>query len=163
MAAVALLFVLAHWDAGAQAEPLRSLYFLLGDWQAIDTAPGESGAFTFKLAVQDHIIVRTNEANYAVTDGRTPSRHEDLLVIYSDDGSIKADYYDSEGHVIRYRVEARGPGAVVFVSEASPQEPTYRLSYASGTDGVLTGLFEIAPPGTPTAFKPYKSWKARKR
>jgi hypothetical protein len=146
----------------AQSDPIAPLRFLIGDWRAIDTAPGETGAFTFKLAVQDRIVVRTNEAIYAATADRPASRHDDLLVIYSENGSLKADYFDNEGHVIRYAVQPR-PQGVAFVSDASPREPRYRLTYSGGPDGVLLGSFELAPPGSPDAFKPYLSWKAQRR
>src|SRR5437667_8893006 len=87
---LALLIVWGHALVQAQTDPLSPLRFLIGDWQAIDTPPGESGAFAFKLAVQDRIIVRTNEAVYAATAERAASRHDDLLVIYSEKGSLKA-------------------------------------------------------------------------
>jgi hypothetical protein len=161
--ALALLIVSGHDVAQAQAVPMAPLRFLIGDWQAIDTAPGEAGSFTFALAVQDHLMVRTNEARYAADGARPASRHDDLLVIYGDNGSLKADYFDSEAHVIRYLVEVRPQNVVVFLSEPNPREPRYRLTYTAGADGVLIGSFEIAPPGSPDSFKPYLSWKARKR
>jgi hypothetical protein len=145
------------------ADEIAQLKFLIGDWQAIDTAAGESGSFTFKLTVQDRVMVRTNEANYAATDQHPASRHDDLMVIYAEGRSLRADYFDSEGHVIRYSVQPRGVDAVVFISDAKPSEPRYRLSYAMGANGVLTGTFEIAPPGSADAFKPYLSWNARRR
>jgi hypothetical protein len=160
---LALLIVSPHGVARAQADPMLPLRFLLGDWQAIDTPPGETGSFTFALAVQDHVIVRTNEARYAATTIRPASRHDDLLVIYGDNGALKAEYFDSEAHVIRYLVEVRQPNVVVFVSDPGPGEPGYRLTYTAAADGVLTGSFEIAPPGSTRSFKPYLSWKARKR
>jgi hypothetical protein len=147
----------------AQADPMAGLRFLIGDWQAVETAPGETGSFTFALAVQDHVIVRTNEARYAATAVAPASRHDDLLVIYGDNGALKADYFDSEAHVIRYFVELRPSNVVVFISDANPREPRYRLTYREDAGGVLIGSFEIAPPGSPDSFKPYLSWKARKR
>jgi hypothetical protein len=147
----------------AQADPFSRLRFLVGEWQAVDTRAGESGAFTFKLAVQDHVLIRTNEANYAATAERPASRHDDLLVIYAENGSLRGEYFDSEGHVIRYAVQPRGPNAVAFVSDANPREPRYRLTYSAGPDGALAGSFEIAPPGSPDGFKPYLAWKARRR
>src|SRR5215831_12543167 len=157
----ALLLLAATAGVRAQSDPIAALRFLIGDWQAIDTAPGETGAFTFKLTVQNHVIVRTNEAIYAATADRPASRHDDLLVIYAENGSLKADYFDNEGHVIRYSVQSK-PQAVVFVSDPSPREPRYRLTYSVGADGVLLGSFELAGPGSPDAFKPYLSWKARR-
>jgi len=31
----------------AQPDPFAALRFLLGDWRAVDTPPGEAGAFAF--------------------------------------------------------------------------------------------------------------------
>lgn len=146
----------------APAVDLAPLRFLLGDWQAVDTAPGESGAFSFKLAVQDHVIVRTNEASYAADRQHQASRHDDLMVVYADGGTLKAEYFDNEGHVIRYAVHVRGANHVVFLSDAKPSEPRYRLTYTAGAGGLLKGQFEIAPPGSPETFKPYLSWSARR-
>jgi hypothetical protein len=161
--AFALLMQLAPSVASAQIDTFAGLRFLLGEWSAIDTPAGESGAFTFTLAVQDRVIVRTNEARYAATADRAASRHDDLLVIYAESGSLKADYFDSEGHVIRYAVQTRERNVATFVSEPNPREPRYRLSYRVEADGVLQGSFEIAAPDTPEMFKPYLSWKARRR
>jgi hypothetical protein len=171
ISALALTFFAAFFAAGhgaravarAQSDPLSPLRFLVGDWRAVETSPGEDGTFSFKLAAQDHVIVRTNQANYAATAERPASRHDDLMVIYTEDGSLRADYFDSEGHVIRYTCQPCGPDAAVFVSAPKPREPRYRLTYTAGSDGVLTGSFEIAPPDSPDTFKPYLSWKARKR
>src|SRR5437764_11298026 len=92
-----VLCVMTASIATAQTDSFAPLGFLLGEWRAIDTPAGETGAFAFTPAVQDRVIVRTNEANYAATAGRPASRHDDLLVIYSENGSLKADYFDNEG------------------------------------------------------------------
>ncbi len=158
-----LLLCGAASSLSAQGDPFAPLRFLLGEWTAVDTPVGESGAFTFKLAVQDRVIVRTNEANYAATAARPASRHDDLLVIYNEGGSLKADYFDSEGHVIRYAVQPGASNVVAFISASDPTEPRYRLTYRAGDAGVLLGTFEVAAPGTPDSFKPYLSWRARRR
>ena len=159
----ALLIIAGSAAMIAQPDPLAALRFVIGEWQAIDTPPGESGSFTFTLAAGGHAIVRTNQADYAATPEHPASRHEDLLVIYSETGSLKADYFDSEGHVIRYGVTMRAPNVVVLVSAPNLREPRYRLTYTAGAGGVLLGSFETAPPGSPDAFRPYLSWKARRR
>lgn len=161
--ALASIALLAGATVGAQGDAFEPLRFLLGDWVAVDTPKGESGSFSFAAAVQGHVITRTNQATYAATADRPASRHEDLLVIASDNGTLTADYFDSEGHVIRYAVESREPNVVTFVSVPGPHEPRYRLTYRAGADGRLVGSFEIAPPGTPDRFQPYLSWTARKR
>jgi hypothetical protein len=160
---VLLLVALMPSLAKAQNDPLSPLGFLVGDWIAVDMPTGESGAFTFKNALQNHVLVRTNEANYSATAERPASRHDDLLVVYSENGSLRADYFDSEGHVIRYAVQPRPPDGVVLMSDVNPHEPRYRLTYTHNAAGLLVGSFEVAAPGSPDAFKPYLSWKARRR
>src|SRR5262249_19882663 len=95
---------------------LKPLEFLLGDWGAVGTPAGESGAFIFSLAVQDRVIVRTSYAKYPARDGQPATRHDDLMVIFAEGGALKADYFDSEQHVIHYIVSPRGPKEVVFLS-----------------------------------------------
>jgi len=162
MILLAVLIVSAPSLLRAPEDPLLPLRFLIGDWIAVDTPPGETGSFTFKLAVQDRLLVRTNEANYAETPERAASHHEDLLIIYIENGALKGDYFDNEGHVIRYAVQSPKPNAVLFISDPSPREPRYRLTYTLASGGILFGSFEIAV-GSPEAFKPYLSWKARRR
>jgi hypothetical protein len=141
---------------------LSALAFLLGDWDAIDLPAGESGAFNFSLAVQDRIIVRTNYAKNPARDGKPATRHDDLMVIFVEGNAVKADYFDSEQHVIHYVVQPRGPKDVVFLSEAKAGEPRYRLSYVLAANGQLKGSFEIALAEAPDAFKPMLAWTARK-
>jgi phage-related tail fiber protein len=130
-------------------------------WQGIGDQAGATGGFTFSATVQDRVIVRTNYSNTPATAGSPASRHDDLMVIYVEGDAVKADYFDNEGHVIRYLVQPR-PGGVVFVSEIRPGEPRYRLTYTRADDATITGGFEVAPPGRPDEFAAYLSWRARK-
>ncbi|MBZ5560382.1 MAG: hypothetical protein LAO77_24260 [Acidobacteriia bacterium] len=161
--ALALVMMSAASAAAQPKAPLSALEFLAGEWEAIGTAPGESGRFGFAFAVQGRVLVRTNDAEYAASDRGPASRHDDLMVIYAEGGAIKADYFDNEDHIIRYTAQVRGAKDVVFVSDARASEPRYRLSYSIGADGLLKGQFEIAPPGVPDAFKSYLAWTSRKR
>ena len=161
LASFAVANVQAHAQSAAPVD-LAALRFLLGEWNAIDTSPGERGGFAFSLGVQNRVMTRTNYAIYDARDGRPASRHDDLMVIYVENGTIKADYFDSEQHVIRYVVQRRGDREVTFVSEPDASEPRYQLSYTAQPDGSLAGRFEIAAPGA-SEFKPYLSWTARKR
>jgi len=160
---VAAALLLGSGAASAQpAQPLAPLQFLVGDWRAIETAAGERGGFSFKFDVQDRVLVRTNEAIYDATASRPASRHDDLMIVYAEDGVLKADYFDNEGHVIRYTAHA-DTNRVTFVSDPDPKGPRFRLTYSAGDGGVLVGAFEIATPDAPDAFKPYLAWKARRR
>ena len=141
--------------------PLAPLRFLVGEWEGIGDQAGATGGFTFASSLQDRVLVRTNYSNTPATAGTPASRHDDLMVVYVEAGLVKADYFDSEGHVIRYVADAR-PGEVVFVSEIKAAEPRYRLTYRQGSSSTLIGTFDVAPPGQPEAFRLYLSWTARK-
>jgi hypothetical protein len=141
---------------------LDDLRFLTGQWQAL-SRPGEpTGGFRFTAQLQARVLVRTNYADYPATSERPASRHEDLMVIYQEARMLRADYYDNEGHVIRYSGKIPGVNSVVFTSEPAASNPVFRLSYQLSVDGELKGLFEIAPPDTPDTFAPYLSWSAVK-
>ena len=162
MRALILASLLAFSAQAQSRAPLSALDFLLGGWDAIELPAGERGAFNFTLAIQDRIIVRTNYAKYPARDGKPATRHDDLMVIFVEGDALKADYFDSEQHVIHYVVQSRGPKDVVFVSEAKAGEPRYRLSYTLAANGRLKGTFETASPEAPDDYKPLLAWTARK-
>jgi hypothetical protein len=109
------------------------------------------------------MVLRTSHAEYAAAAGKPASRHDDLMVIYPAAGAgARADYYDNEGHVIRYVVWSPAPGQAVFLSEAAAGEPRFRLTYRLEASGVLKGEFAIALPSAPEAFEQYLSWDSRK-
>jgi hypothetical protein len=149
-------------SASADLEPLA---FLIGEWPAEGGGqPGAgTGVATFTRDVQDKVIVRRNDAEYPAAAGKPATRHDDLMVIYAAPGGIRADYYDSEGHVIRYVVQSPAAGQAVFLSEAAAGAPRFRLAYTLTAPGVLKGEFAIAPPGAPEAFKPYLTWESHRK
>jgi hypothetical protein len=142
---------------------LDSLRFLLGQWQAVSKPRGPSGGFSFISQLRSRVIVRTNYAHYPATEERPSFHHEDLMVIYEDEGqNLRADYYDSEGHVIRYSGEVIETNKVIFTSASTNSSPRFRLSYLLDEDGSLIGSFEMALPNQPDQFTPYLSWSAIK-
>ena len=145
---------------------LAPLEFLLGDWEGGGGGtPGQSlGGTSFAPGLQDRVLIRTNFAVTAATGTTPASRHDDLMIVYADErGAVRADYYDNEGHVIRYTVTAPRPGQAIFTSEATAAGPQYRLTYDAGPSGIVSGTFAIAPPGKPGAFAPYLTWEMRRK
>lgn len=129
---------------------------LLGDWMAEEEA-GSSGASSFRLELGGHVLLRRSTADYPAAGGRPAVHHEDLLVLYSPsaNGSASADYWDNEGHVIRYAAAWSADGrTLTLVSDAAPGAPRYRLVYAFPAPDRATVSFEIAPPGSET-FRKY--------
>lgn len=136
------------------------LAFLFGDWDGIGSgAPGESaGRFSLREDLGGNVLVRRNEAD-------TPrGRHEDLMVVYhAAPGPDRAIYFDNEGHVIHYTLEAASaPGQATFVSDAVAGMPRFRLTYRLNDDGTVNIAFAIAPPGA-AEFKTYLEGAARRR
>jgi hypothetical protein len=145
--------------------PLEPLAFLIGEWEASGAGqPGQgSGRAVFSHALQDRVILRHSYSEFPAAGTAASSRHDDLLVVYATPGNaVQADYYDSEGHVIRYVVTSPAAGEALFVSEPLAGEPRYRLRYKLTPDGVLGGEFAIALAGDPPAFKPYLAWESHK-
>jgi hypothetical protein len=156
---------LSHAVAASLPKELAPLEFLIGAWDGGGSgSPGQgSGGTSFAAGLQDRVIIRTNVAVIAATDKTPASRHDDLMIIYVDDQRVvRADYYDNEGHVIRYAVTIPGPGRAAFVSDVAAGAPRYRLSYETAPDGVVKGSFSVAPPGEPNAFTPYLTWEMRR-
>jgi hypothetical protein len=82
--------------------------------------------------------------------------------VYQDAGVTRADYYDNEGHLIRYAVTV-DKGRFVFLSDPVAGQPRFRLTYMIEKPGALKLTFEIAPRGTPEAWKPYITATAHKK
>jgi hypothetical protein len=162
-AVVGLLAVGSPALAGPPSE-LEPLAFLIGDWEASGGGqPGPAGGrAVFSRALQDRVILRTSYAEYPRSGAGAGLRHDDLVVIYAVPGKgPRADYYDSEGHVIRYVVTTPATGEAVFLSEPVAGEPGYRLRYRLTPDGALEGEFAIAA-GDPPAFRPYVVWESHR-
>jgi hypothetical protein len=145
---------------GPPGDPFSALRFLLGEW--VPESPAPAGHFEFTSDVQGKVMIRRNHADYPAAKPQPAVNHDDLMVFYRD-GDVRATYVDSEGHVIRYTMEAKAPGAVTFVSETVPNTPWFRLSYKKLPDGRLSGKLELAQPGTAKEFKTYLEWTAKRK
>src|SRR5215470_5224846 len=146
----------------AGAEPPTSSWDqwrpLVGQWQAAGKgSPGEgAGGFSFAFDLQNKVLVRKSHTHYPAAQGRPAFSHDDLMVIYADDGAHKfrADYFDNEGHVIRYTAEFSPDGkTLTFISDPAPSQPVFRLTYTMPDATALHIKFEIAPPKAPQDFK----------
>jgi hypothetical protein len=146
---VALMAPAAGWE---------SLRFLQGDWIGEGGGqPGQSSAasFSFHPELDGKILVRKSRSEYPATKDRPAVVHQDLMVIHGGG----ADYYDNEGHTIRYAVKADGKSAVFSSKEDAG--PSFRLTYVSTGADTISIKFEIAPPGK--AFQTYVEGKARRK
>lgn len=140
---------------------------LIGIWKAEGKgSPGQGkGTFSFAYDLQNRVIVRKSHTDYPAAQGRSAFAHDDLLIIYADESShrFRGDYFDNEGHVIRYTAEfSPGGKTVTFISDPSPSQPAFRLTYTMPDATALHIKFEIAPPNAPQDFKVYVEGSAEK-
>ena len=162
--AVGLAIVLAASGASAQEQddvsPLASLDFLLGRWEATSggTPATPLGTTSFERKLGSQVVVRTCHTDVSATKDRGASVRDDLMVIYANsDRELRADYYDSDGRVLRYTIETTDDTAV-FTSEPSPGQPRYRITYQLAYAGIVTGELESSPAAEPEGFKSRLTW-----
>ena len=138
--------------------PLEPLHFLEGRWEATGGQKEKTGTgkTTFEVVNQGHAILRKNFAIYP-----NAPRHDDVMIIYPENDRVRADYWDSEGHIIHYTVTIASDGSAVFVSDVIPKSPRFRLTYTRIGSGA-NGKFEVASPANPDAFAPYLAWSAHR-
>jgi len=162
-----LLFILSSAHAKSAALTWDKWQFLIGEWEAAGHGdPGEgAGRFSFAFDLQKKVMVRKSHTDYPAASGRPAFSHDDLMVVYADEAAQKyrADYFDSERHVIRYTAEVSPDGqTLTFVSDPAPTQPRFRLTYVKLKGDDLGIKFEIAPPGAPMNFKVYVEGAAHK-
>ncbi|HUC43620.1 MAG TPA: hypothetical protein VMR65_06265 [Candidatus Sulfotelmatobacter sp.] len=156
IAPLALIASLTSPAHAAEPDKLTSLSFLLGDWEAVAAKAGDpTGGCRFASDLGGRVIVRTNHAEYAAAGGRPATHHEDLMVIYAEGDKVAANYYDNEGHIIRYAVDTPDASTAVFTTDAAVPGPRFRLTYKKSGDGAVAGTFEIWKSD---AFAPYLTW-----
>jgi len=134
--------------------------FLLRDWAGADSGgvPGKAnvGACSFAVELQGAVIMRKNHAEYPASKDRPATVHDDLMTIYRQGNLVRADYFDSEGHVIHYTATHRvADKSWVFIGDTVAGQPRFRLTYTETSANELKLAFEMAVPGKPDAFQPY--------
>ena len=141
--------------------------FLIGEWTWVGGGrPGQGkGVSTFRPEMNGTVLVRKTHLDYPATKERAAFGHDDLIYVYHDppDKSLRAIFFDGEGHVIRYAVTVAPDGkSIEFLSDAAPGGTRCRMTYArTGADSV-TEKFEIAPPGKPNDFAIYVEFVAKR-
>jgi hypothetical protein len=137
------------------------LAFLIGEWTGEGGGgPGQgTGEFSFQLDLGGSILIRKNVSRYPATKDKPAYSHADLMII---DSTMRANYFDDEGHTIHYAVEPSADGnSVQFLSDAGASQPRYRLTYRKTGDDRVAIRFEIAPPGK--EFATYIEATARRK
>ena len=89
--------------------------------------------------------------------------HGDLLYVYAEgpEQTLKAIYFDSEGHVIHYSVSAMTGSSAIFLSDPTAPGPQFRLVYELKS-GVMAGKFQTRMPGQ-SEWKSYLEWSGSRK
>ncbi len=162
---VCLVFAVALAVGGASgpiqnADSWAPYRFLIGEWTGQEKGqPGATtGTATFRTDLGGRVLVRTSRTMVPAKGTQTGYVHDDLLILYREAPGqpVKAIYFDNEDHTIAYDVSASPDGKVIsFVSSPVPSATRFRLVYTKISDDVVDVRFQIAPPGSPEAFKTY--------
>jgi hypothetical protein len=169
--AVAALFAVSLTQndraLSAPADPWNALAFLEGTWDA-HTQAGSAGAqgngtYAFESELKHHVLVRRSGSAACKGPANFDCEHSDLLYIYqeTENQPLKAIYFDNEGHVIHYAVSTPDSSTAMFISEASPSGPQFRLVYEL-KDHVMWGRFQTRLPGQ-VEWKSYLEWSGAKK
>jgi hypothetical protein len=167
IAVLALRPAAAQSAPAAPPDPLRSLAFLEGTWDA--RAQGEqgasaSGSYTFLRELGGHLLARHSTSDAGCKGPASfDCTHRDLLLVYQEAAGqpLKAIYFDNEGHVIHYQVTAPDPTTAQFVSDPAQPGPQFRLLYRL-EGAVMSGAFQMRMPGQ-ADWKPYLEWSGRRQ
>lgn len=147
-------------QAPAKPDPWSAYRFLIGTWSGDQNGqPGNTtGTATFRLELDGRILVRTNRTSVPARGSSPAYTHEDRLVVFRDAPGepARAIYWDNEDHTIEYDVSVAADGrTVTLVSKAGPSATRFRLVYTRLGPDTVEVRFEMAPPGSPEAFKGY--------
>ena len=140
-----------NFSLAQQSDEIRKSWdWLIGDWSGVGSGqPGEaSGGFSFKMDLDNKIIVRTNITEISPQEGREAFAHKDLLVVYSSPGNSydRAIYFDNEDHVINYTLNYQDR-VITFTSDKIQNMPVFRLKYSQIDSDHINVLFEISMDG----------------
>jgi hypothetical protein len=147
------ILLMQVFPAVASADPLASVDFLIGTWEGASAVT--RGVDSFERILGGRILRRTAHATVLGNDGKPVGSMETLMTIHADPAGpgLRAEYFDSDGHVIHYKTAALVPGErVQFVSDGTDPGPMFRLSYLLQGGDRLHVKFEMSPPGHPDAF-----------
>ncbi len=133
--------------------------FLLGEWvgEGGGNAPGQGvGESRFYLDLDNNILIRESFADFPASKDRPAYVHKDKMIIYQQDSSFRAIYFDNEKHVINYEIKfSDDSNKIIFLSELIPGAPRFRLTYSKQEEDRIKLDFEFAPPNKPDSFSPY--------
>jgi len=156
---------LAQSPSPAVHDPWQPFAFLIGTWEA-ETSGGTAaakviGLYSFAPELNNHILARHSGNANCKAPASFDCEHSDLLYLYPQGQSIKAIYFDNEGHVIHYGVTTPTATSAIFLSDPATPGPQFRLVYER-KESILSGKFQMRMPGQ-SEFNSYLEWSGSKK
>jgi hypothetical protein len=137
-------------SAPALSPQLAPIQFLVGDWIGQGKSEGNSsdkGTSSIHPVVGGGALLRRDHNDVRDSHGKLVESFDQLMTIYPEDGTLKADYLDGT-HVIHYvRADVKNGQSVRFVTASSAQAPSFRLTYTKASPHTLAIKFEMEAPG----------------
>ena len=137
---------------------LAPVAFLVGTWvsgegKVADTGGKSKGGSLMTVESDGSAILRRDHTETFDRAGKPAGSFHQTMLIYPDNGGLKADYVDGEGHAIHYISATVTPGKSVTFASAAGQGPVFRLTYEAQSPDVLAITFGMTPPGQ-SEFRP---------
>jgi hypothetical protein len=130
-------------SAPTQLDPaFAPLQKLVGTWQGNDPDHHTTGGFTLEPELGGKVLVRRS------TNEGSAGRHADLMIVFATPAGLRASYWDNEGHVIDYAVNATGD-RVELLSDDVPDRPRFKLTNELHGADELAIDFAVKMPGAP--------------
>lgn len=137
---------------------LAGVGFLVGHWtsddgKVADTGQTSKGSSLITVEANGEALLRRDHTDLFGAKGAAAGGFDQIMLIYPDGGSLRADYTDGV-HVIHYASVAVMAGkSVTFTSAPQMSAPTFQLRYEMQTPNVIAVTFAMIPPGQ-TALHP---------
>ena len=167
VAFVSPVLVSPSWAQAALKSPLAPLSFLVGNWKGddgkvADTGGTSKGGSIISAESDGNALLRVDHTELFDKTGKPAGGFHQTMLIYPDNGAIRAEYVDGEGHAIHYVASEIVAGKSVTFSSPPKEFPVFRLRYELQAPGVLAVRFAMVPPGQ-TEFRPIADGTLHKR
>ena len=131
---------------------LAPLAFLVGSWDSgagkvADTGGTSKGGSVIGIASDGAVLLRQDHTELFDKAGKPSGAFHQTMLIYSEGGTLHADYVDGEGHAIHYISATAVPGKSVTFTSAAGAGPVFRLTYELQSPDRLAVTFGMIPPG----------------
>ena len=86
---------------------LAAISFLVGDWTSVtgkvaDTGDTDRGGSRITIEADGAALLRRDHTETFDAKGKPTGAFHQIMLIYPEGGTLRADYSDGEGHVIHY-------------------------------------------------------------